>query len=71
MFFNLAANGGHSFEITLKLKIRKLNLFLISMHAHTHLTHMIIVFMQIINLWGYFIYFGIIEKKKKKKKKSI
>ena len=40
----MATNGGLHFEMPLKLKIIKLNLFLKSMHKHTQLTNVIFVY---------------------------
>ena len=40
---------------TLKLKIIKLNLFLKNMQTHAHLTNAMLVFMQLIFIWGYFM----------------
>ena len=37
----MAINGGHHFEMPLKLKIIKLSLFLKSMHKHTQFTNAI------------------------------
>ena len=42
--FKMATNGGRHFEMPLKLKIRKLNLFLKSMHKHTQFTNVIFVY---------------------------
>ena len=42
--FKMAANGGRHFEVNIKLKIIKHNLFLKSMHTHTHLTNVIFVY---------------------------
>ena len=39
--FKMATNGGRHFEMPLKLKIIKLNLFLKSMHKHTQFTNVI------------------------------
>ena len=42
--FKMAANGGRHFEINIKIKIIKLNLFLKSMHTHTQFTNVIFVY---------------------------
>ena len=50
----MAANGGRHFEMQWKLKIIKPNLFLKSMHAHTHLTIVILVYSANNNFMGLF-----------------
>ena len=42
--FKMAANEVRHFEIKFKPKMIKLNLFLKSMHTHTHLTKFIVIF---------------------------
>ena len=42
--FKMATNGGRHFEIALKQKIIKLNLFLKSMHQHTKFINVIFVY---------------------------
>ena len=41
--FKMATNGSRHFEMSLKLKIIKLNLFLKSMHNHKQFTNLIFV----------------------------
>ena len=43
--FKMATNGGRHFEMPLKLKIIKLNLFLKSIQKHTQFTNVIVVIM--------------------------
>ena len=52
--FKMAVNGGCHFEIKLKLKIIKPNLFLKRMHTLTHLTTVTLVYYANNNFMGLF-----------------